>query len=398
MDKSLKIYIVLLVLIIIGVVIADSNEAKPIDWTPTYAVSDKIPFGLYVFDKETKDFFKNQKIEKLSLTPYEYLESKYDDETLVKNYKIKGTIINISEFSKIDAASVKELCYFVSHGNTAFLSGKVLPNELLDTLKLKMDSEYKMSDSITNWVANPKLGTSKYRLTEGGGNNYFSKTDPKHTTILGFEGGDSTRVNFIKVNYHHGAFLLHTQPAAFTNFHLLKGNHHEYAEKVLSYIPNGNIYWFIKNQDGNVISQSPMRYILSQPALKWAWFIFLFGMVVFMFFNARRKQRIVPIIAPMTNTTTDFAKSIGNLYYQEGDHDNIINKKIIYFLEKVRNEYLIDTNKLDDDFTIKLHHKSGKNINDIKRAVFLINAHAKSPHSSIEEDLIQISNAIEKIM
>jgi hypothetical protein len=273
-----------------------------------------------------------------------------------------------------------------------------LPNALLDSLQLKMDSGYKLKDSIYNWVANPKLGTTKYKLNEGVGGTYFSKIDTLNTTVLGYQSSDSTRINFIKVKYKGGEFYLHTQPTAFTNFHLLKDNHQEYAEKVLSYLPKGNVYWFTKDQNRKEISDSPLRYIMSQPALKWAWYIFLFGMLVFMIFNAKRKQRIVPIIKPLPNTTVDFTKTIGNLYYQEGDHDNIINKKIIYFLEKIRNEYLIDTGKLDDEFIKKLQHKSGKDLGDIKKAVFLINTHRKSPHNSIEEDLIHINNAIEKIV
>jgi hypothetical protein len=86
------------------------------------------------------------------------------------------------------------------------------------------------------------------------------------------------------------------------------------------------------------------------------------------------------------------------LYYQEGDHDNIIDKKIIYFLERIRNEYLLDTTKLDDDFIKKLHLKSGKDETDIRELVFLINEHRKSYHGSLEEDLIRINNAIEKVL
>ena len=54
-----------------------------------------------------------------------------------------------------------------------------------------------------------------------------------------------------------------------------------------------------------------------------------------MIFNAKRRQRVVPIINPLPNTTLDFTKTIGNLYYQEGNHQNIVDKKIIYFLEKI---------------------------------------------------------------
>ncbi|HMK05885.1 MAG TPA: hypothetical protein VK476_00025, partial [Flavobacterium sp.] len=260
-------------------------------------------------------------------------------------------------------------------------------------------SKYKYSGNSSFSLANPKLGKTKYELKENSGNSYFSRIDAKNTTVLGYQKSDSLRANFIKVNFEQGAFYLHTQPAAFTNFHLLKGNHYQYAEKVLSYVPKkGDVFWFIKDQDEDNMLNSPLSYIFSQPALMWAWYFFLIGMLVFMIFNAKRKQRIVPIITSLNNTTIDFTKSIGNLYYQEGDHDNIIEKKIIYFLERIRNEYLMDTNKLDDDFVNKLHHKSGKSLVDINKAVFLINMYRKSPHNSIEDDLIQINNAIEKII
>lgn len=398
MNRTLKIYIALLVLVFFAIVYLDAIAPKPINWTPTYSIKDKIPYGLFVFDHEIGSVLKNQKIEKLNITPYEYFYDQYDYDTLVKNYKVKGTFLNISEYSTIDNESVEEICNFVSHGNTAFLSSKSFPIKLLDSLKLETNSEYNYKDSIYNWVANKELGNQKYKIIEGIGENYFSKIDTLNTTVLGYQSGDSTRVNFIKVKWKNGNIILHTQPAAFTNFHLLKANHSEYAQKVLSYIPKGNVFWYIKDQNGEVISQSPMRYILSQPALKWAWYLFLIGMLFFIIFNAKRKQRIVPIIKPLQNTTVDFTKTIGNLYYQEGDHDNIINKKIIYFLEKIRNVYLIDTNNLDDVFIKKLYQKSGKNLNDIQKVVYQINNYRKSPHTSVEEDLIEINNAIEKII
>ena len=92
-----------------------------------------------------------------------------------------------------------------------------------------------------------------------------------------------------------------------------------------------------------------------------------------MIFNAKRRQRVIPIIKPLPNTTVDFTKTIGNLYYQEGNHQNLIDKKIIYFLERVRNEYLIDTAVLDENFIKKLHAKTGKDIKDIEHLVYLIN-------------------------
>ena len=401
MNKSLKIYIAILVFIFALILLAGNNAPKKIDWTPTYSVNDKIPLGLYVFDKEINGLLKKQKIERVSaLTPYEFLDSKYVPDTVVGTYKIKGTFFNITEFASIDDQSMKELFYFVSHGNSAFLSMKTFPQLLLDSLKVDFRTDFQYSDSTSIWLANKNISRKKFHMVEGMGPYYFSKIDTSTTTVLGYQANkeNQKRINFIKVPYVNGYFYLHTQPAAFSNFHLLKDDHYQYAENVLSYVPKGNVFWYTKGQNSESISGSPLRYILSQPPLEWALYLSLIGILIFILFNAKRKQRIVPILKPLPNLTVDFTKTIGNLYYQEGDHDNIIDKKIIYFLEKIRNEYLIDTSKLDDDFIKKLHHKSGKEENDIRELVFLINEYRKSYHGSLEEDLIRINNAIEKVL
>ncbi|MFH6992362.1 DUF4350 domain-containing protein [Flavobacterium sp. FlaQc-48] len=399
MSKTLKIYIAVLVFMFAIILLADRDRQKPIDWRPTYSVNDKIPYGLYVFDKEINGFFKDHKVERISLvTPYEYLDSQYDEDTLIENYKIKGNFINISEENTIDDQSIKEIFYFVSHGNNAFLSMKTFPRYLLDSLKIEVNSNFQNSGNTIVWLANKKFKDKKYNLPQPI-DDYFSKIDTASTTVLGYQDTKSNKnVNYIKVAYRQGYFYLHTDPLAFTNFHLLKGKNYQYAEGVLSCLPKGDIFWYTKGQNNERISTSPLRYILSQPALKSALYLSLLGIVIFIIFNAKRKQRIVPILKPLSNLTVDFTKTIGNLYYQAGDHDNIIDKKIIYFLEKIRTDYLIDTTKLDDHFIKKLHHKTGKDISDIQELVFLINEHRKSYHGSLEEDLIRINNAIEKIL
>lgn len=399
MSRTLKIYIFFLLVLIGFCIYLDAISPKPVDWRPTYDLRDKIPFGLYVFDKELPKILSSNKIKKESKTLYEFLDPLYDHDTLVKNYKIKGNVLNICDNYIIDDESTKELFYFVSHGNTAFLSVQNLPEMYTDSLKIETQSQFDLSNKVDCWLANPNLGSQKYNLNQGAGSFYFSKIDTLYTTVLGYQGTDKKKyVNFIKVNYRQGSFFIHLQPAAFTNYHLLKDNHAEYAEKVLAYMPKGDIYWTIKDQNGIIESDSPFRYVLSQPALKWAWYLFLIGIIVFMIFNAKRKQRIIPIIKPLTNTTVDFTKTIGNLYYQEGDHQNLIDKKIIYFLERIRNEYLIETTTLDENFIKKLHAKTGKEIKDIEHLVYLIKHHRKSYNLSIESDLIEINNAIEKII
>lgn len=397
MNRTIKIYIVFLVLLLVGIVYIDATRPKPIDWTPTYGITDKIPYGMYIFNEEAPNFFKNRKVNRISETAYEYFEHLYNYDTLVNTYTVNGTVISISENYLIDDESTQELLYFAEHGNKVFISSKTFPQKLMDSLKFGYSSKFLGTDTIKTWMVNPNLGTQKYDISIGAGNSYFNKIDTLTTTVLGYHGNKKEKlVNFIKIPYGHGEIYLHTQPNVFTNYQLLKNNNSEYASKALSYT-DGEIFWFIKNQTGEIISNSPLRYILSQPALKAAWYIFLFGMLVFLIFNAKRKQRIVRIIKPLENTTVDFTKTIGNLYFQEGNHDNIIEKKIIYFLEKIRNDYMLDTTVLDENFEKKLQHKTGKKLEDIEKAVYLINQHRKSYHKSVESDLIALNTAIEKI-
>lgn len=398
MSKSLRLYIVLLVLLLIGIVIIDINRPKPINWEASYSIKDKIPLGLYVFDQEIGAVINPQKIKKIAETPYEYLNKLYDYDTLVNDYKENSTLFLVNEFSNLDEESSKELCYYASKGNTVFISSKDFPQILKDTLNFETIGDYEYSDSIFCWMSNKKLDSQKYNLVQGIGNNYFKKIDTLTTTILGYQTGDSIRANFIKIPYFSGNFILHTQPTAFTNFHLLKKNHANYTQNLLSYLPKKNIAWFVKNQDGRIESRSQFRYILAQPSLKWAWYIFVFGMLFFMIFNAKRKQRIVPIFKPLQNTTVEFAKTIGNLYFQEADHQNMIDKKIVFFLEKVRQDYLIDTTKLDDVFIKRLQQKTNKELTIISELVGKINKFRSRQIVATEQHLVNIDKTIESIL
>lgn len=383
-----------MLILIAGIIYLDAVRPKPIDWSPSYNMAHKMPYGLYVFDQEAHRLLPQHKIQKISQSLYEYLNPVYS-----KNVpKIKGTVLHICDEYHIDDTSTKELFYFVAKGNNAFLSVENLPKIFTDSLKIETEAAKEFNQKLNCWLTNKNLGTQKYNLNKDAGNFYFSSIDTLTTTVLGYQGTDKNKnVNFIKVPYKKGNFYIHLQPVTFTNYHLLKDNHAEYAEKILAYLPKGNVYWLTKDQNGLLESGSPLRYMLSQPALKWAWYLFLIGILIFMIFNAKRRQRIIPILKPLQNTTVDFTKTIGNLYYQEGNHQNLIDKKIIYFLERIRNDYLIETAVLDENFIKKLHIKTGKEIKDIEHLVYLINYQRKSYHQSIESDLIEINNAIEKI-
>ncbi len=390
MSRKTTFFIVLCAVILGIIIFLMSLMPKEPDWTPTYDTKDKIPFGLYVLDREAPKLFEGQEIKKFSITPYEYFDGQFDYGR--NTYKAKGSFLAIKEQNTLDEQSAMELLYFAEHGNTVFLSMKDFPPVLLDTLNLQLSRGYFPQDSIK--LDLKKNGGKDYWYSKGTGFTVFDSIENSAATVLGNQQMPvGSKPNFIRVGFGDGQFLLHTQPAVFSNYHLLKGDHYHYAESVLSYLPENNIYWHSGFRN---ISTSTLRFITSQPPLKSAMWIGIIGILIFMFFNAKRKQRIIPEVKPLKNTTVDFTKTIGNLYYQEGNHHTIIEKKIIYFLEFVRNEYLIDTYTLDEAFVEKLHLKSGKSYEDIQKALRLIQKH-RHQFQSTEADVIEINKAIEKL-
>jgi hypothetical protein len=226
--------------------------------------------------------------------------------------------------------------------------------------------------------------------------------DKASTTILGnMETPDGeTFPNFVRVKYGKGTIFLHNQPGVFSNVSMLdESNSADYVTHILSYIPQDKpLIWFVEGQTfhtGRPVNETSLSVIFRYPALRMTWLLFVYGMLLYVLFNTRRRQRIVPVVKPLKNTTVEFVQTIGNLYFQEGSTSNILGKKIIYFLDRVRNTYYLETSRLDNDFAIKLQSKSGKDKELIDAILTSIRDFQKL-RTAIQVDLINFNNLIEE--
>jgi hypothetical protein len=165
--------------------------------------------------------------------------------------------------------------------------------------------------------------------------------------------------------------------------------------KALSHLPAQNTLWDDYYKVGNKYTASALQYILSQESLKWAYYLLLGSIVLFIFFYGRRKQRIIPVIEPLKNTTVEFVQTVGNLYYQQKDYKNIAEKKISYFLDFIRNKYFIKASSYDDDTLKRISEKSLIEIGIVKR-IFREIEKIKSTEKISEEALTNINYQIEK--
>ena len=74
MNKSVRTYLIFFVVVLIGIVTLDSNTPKAINWSPTYSINDKIPFGLYIFNQELRSLLKPDTLHTINRTAYEYFD------------------------------------------------------------------------------------------------------------------------------------------------------------------------------------------------------------------------------------------------------------------------------------------------------------------------------------
>ena len=91
----------------------------------------------------------------------------------------------------------------------------------------------------------------------------------------------------------------------------------------------------------------------------------------------------------------EFVQTIGNLYFQEGSPKDIVDKKILFFLDKIRHRYYLDTSKLDENFALRLCNKSGKKRELIDSILSFINEFSRK-RFAIETDLIRLNDLIEE--
>lgn len=388
MDKRAKRILMAFGVAVLVLIVVELTSPQPIDWRPSYTATDKVPLGSFVLFNELDGIFNDVPIERITRDPYEFLKDK--EEATGELYMF------INDGLSFDEQQFNQISQFVHSGNTALLSANYFGNALADSLNINTFIDYGVLPELRPKFYNPNLKMENEIVFDKA--LYVSSLtsiDTTNTTALGYfkDKDDEVQLNYIKVEHGEGHFYFLTTPEAFSNYYLLK-EHQKYTEHVLSYFNPTKIYWDEYVKSGRVIITSRMRFVLTQPALKWAYYVTVLGLLLFVIFKGKREQRIIELIEPLKNDTKDFTATIGDLHFQYKDYTNITTKRITYFLERVRSELYMNTNELDATFIKRLSLKSGNNPDDTQKLVDFINTLRNKPLHS-EEDLIRLNKLLQ---
>ncbi|MFW5662248.1 MAG: DUF4350 domain-containing protein [Bacteroidota bacterium] len=384
-----------IVLVIVVIFLIWAGGKRPLNWHPTFFDGDKQPYGTYVLRDILPTMF-SKGVSDISIPLSDTLS------------KVKGSgknfiMIGNTNFYDMDT---EELMYWVSNGNNAFIStNSLFLHKLTDTLGIDIEYYLKSMDfmrmqrglySTSMTLTNPNLDGHEYKYIIRDFERYINVDSLiPGTRVLGkYIKSTSTpdtlsSLNFIQIPYGDGNFYLHSFPYAFTNYHLT-AEEYKYAVAALSYLPNEHVLWYRYHNKDYFVSQSPLRYILSQPELRDAFYIALASILLFMVFTFKRKQKAIPIVRPPHNHTLDFAATLGSLYFERSANEDIAEKKILHFKEYVSSKLRC---KPDDKAAIAA--RSGVEP-DIIDNIFKKIDEIKSAKYINDKKLIELSKEIDK--
>jgi hypothetical protein len=291
----------------------------------------------------------------------------------------RNLLILTSNFGA-EKADADVLMAHVANGGSVLISAQYFQGHFADTLGIStydyffLDGDIaSQRDSSALKLVNPHLDTAaSYFYRRDNIHNYFNKFDSTHTTVLATN--DKNQPVAVRIAWGQGYFLLNSTPLIFTNINILSEQNHALASSLLSILPQQQITWTEYYHLGRREASSPLRFILSREPLRWAYYVTVISLLLFIIFEAKRKQRIIPVNPPLANTTLDFVQTIGTLYYQSQDHRNIALKKIHFLNDLIRSKYWMESHQMDDKFITTLAAKSGKDRQDVQGLVDAIRA------------------------
>ncbi|PQB04652.1 DUF4350 domain-containing protein [Aureitalea marina] len=394
MNRTQKIGWSILILATAGLIFLEATKPVPVSWFPSYYEDSTIPLGTKVLF-ELMDNEPSTQLVNFQEPPFQVLTDS----------SINGSYFFLNDYINIEETEGDKLLDWVASGNQVFVAAKSPGGYLLDSLGLEIETAFLTNRLVTEPVlelVNPALTEAEPRYIQRDLTvNYFGQVDTATHRVLGQVQlmKDSLsdldyRPNFIEVPHGDGRLLFHLQPEVFSNYFLLEEDNVEFTAKVLSYLePKATWFWDGYYKNGKPVNISPLRQLLDTRSLKWAYYILLFGILIYVLFQGKRRQRPIPIVQPPANKTFEFTQTIAGVYWDKKAFGAIANKQILLFLEFIRMRFRIPTENRDRYFMRQLSERSGNSLEDTEN-LFTFIGQVETSQQLSQQDLIQLNKRI----
>lgn len=372
--KGSRWFIIFIVAFLLVMFAVEYHLPKKFVWTPTFSHYDEQPLGCALFDSLLSSSLPNG----YSISK----ETFYQMEGDTTDNGNKGILVIANNLSMVEA-DVNALLKMAKRGNKIMLVSNNYPKYLEDTLRFyctyshfsaaafkKYASSIFRKDSIY-WIADSVYSRQLYRCYPQFCNSYFRSYDSLPVRKLAEKDMGSGALAIVRP-WGKGEIMLVSTPLLFTNYGVLDGNNANYIFRLLSQM--GELP--ILRSEGYMkataqVQQSPFRYLLAHQPLRWALYLTMITILLFMIFTAKRRQRAIPVVREPANKSLEFTELIGTLYFQKKDHVDLVRKKFAYLAEVLRREIQVDIEEVADDKRSfeRIARKTGMDAEDIAKFI-----------------------------
>ena len=306
-------------LLFVVMVVLQLSTPRPLNWSESYLVKDQNPYGASILFERLTDFFPAGK----SASFRTLLELKDS----VAHILVIGNTLDFNE------TDLSELFHRLESGGSVLLIGTQYTDKICDTLGFFVNTSFGESipfvDTAYLEFQGKSVGYPKTLLSSSLG------SDGDEWQYLAERDGDPV---LMTKSYGKGKLLIGSCPLLFTNFGILTD--HRFVGFTFNQL-DGKIplHYSLFYHHGKPQNKSPLRYVLSQGALIWAVYLSIAILLSFLILESRRRQRAIPIINPPENTTIHYIRTLGGLFYREGNNKEVAKKLTRHFFVKLKERY-----------------------------------------------------------
>lgn len=316
--------VVMYAVVLVLLVLLSPNE---VSWGPSYNKGDTNPLGLKILWDE------------LSLR---------DDITLnvgdmplyneLRRDTAPDAYVCITDDFDPDVLDIEFLLNYVHGGGVAFVSARNYDYNFLDSIGLTMYHGWPsfnplniVQDSVELYLYDEAVIHDIGFVHTSVRGGYFESMDSLTQNVyrLGTSSRDET--NFIRCQIGEGMMYLHSVPAVFSNYELLRHRNSPYAAACLAYLPSGNWLFDDYYRRNEEMNNSSLAVLFRYSTLRWAWNIFMASVILFLIFGARRLVRPIPELTAYENDTVKWINTAGAMHYSHRNNHLIAEKRMNVF-------------------------------------------------------------------
>jgi hypothetical protein len=303
----------------------------------------------------------------------------------------------IDDAINFNKSDIRQLYKFVEQGNTVFIASADIPYQLYDSIQVKtkyvfFDSNDSSKKSQSICLVNKNIPYQKqYVLSEKLIEDYYISFDSSKASILAYLDGDKPIA--LRYKFGEGQFIFTTMHSLFLNQNLINKPERKVAYALLNYANAYTLIWDEYYKKFNRHTESEIDFIKNSKGLYAAYVCLLVGIVFYMIFEAKRRQREIKVINKPENSTLNFVHVITSLYRKNSiSHKDIVKQKLLHWYDLLKNKLRIDTQKMHlASERLILSEKSGidlTKINDICNQV----KYLEIVHEITNKDLTEFDN------